>query len=50
MPPLGLGRNSLGPREFLQSETPLKEAAFAAVFFHSIIMAVNLDEVVVYQS
>lgn len=41
MRPLRFGRNSLGSREFLPSETALNQAAFAAVFFHSIILAVN---------
>ena len=47
MTPLRFGRNSLEPREFLPSVTALNQAAFAAVFFHSIILAVNLDEAIV---
>lgn len=47
MAPVRFGRNSLGSREFLPSETALNQAAFAAVFFHSTILAVNLDEAIV---
>jgi hypothetical protein len=34
-------------REFLQSMALLDQAAFGAVLFHSIILAVNLDEAAV---
>ncbi len=45
--PGGVWKNSRGTVEFLQSIAALDQAAFVAVFFHSIILAVNLDDAAV---
>ena len=45
--PGGAWRNSRGIVEFLQSIAVLDQAAFVALLFHSIILAVNLDDAVV---
>ncbi len=45
--PCGVWRNSRGTVEFLQSVAVFDQAAFVAIFFHSIILAVSLDDAAV---
>ena len=45
--PGGAWRNSRGTGEFLQSVAVVDQAAFVAVLFHSIILAVSLDDAAV---